>query len=432
MTTTDLAVVRLGIIGLGSVFEPYAALMRELIYEERLEVVATCDTEPGREQRVRRFLRRDVPFTTDYRDVLDRDDVDAVIVLTSMAGHGEIATAALAAGKHVLVEKPMAVSLDDAAALVAQAESGSQLLVCAPHVVLSPTYQALWKRVVDDGEIGPVLSARARYGWAGPDWGKWYYRTGGGPLFDLGVYNITSLTGLMGPVQRVTAMAGIAIPERLVEGERIQVEDYDNYQILLDFGDARFAVVTTGFTMQDYRSPAIELYGERGVAQMLGDDWAPQGYEIARVRQAGLDPVCRGGVELAVDGRAPPPGRLPGRRRRSADPTEPRLPLPRGDGEGQAGGGDRLGPVDREHRRARSLPARRDLRPAGRQGGPRRQDPSRRRAPVGRRPGRTAVGDPDPRRDLVGDEPFRKVIAVGDGHLGVQPLGHVDGADQRM
>ncbi len=284
---TNLSIVRLGIIGLGSVFEPYAALIRELIFEERLEVVATCDTEPERAGRVRRFLRQDAPFTTDYNELLDRDDVDAVLILTSMADHGGIAAAALAAGKHVLVEKPMAVTLEDAAALVAQAESGPELLVCAPHVVLSPTYQALWKRVVDDGEIGPVLSARARYGWAGPDWGKWYYRTGGGPLFDLGVYNITSLTGLMGPVQRVTALAGTAIPERVVEGEMIKVENYDNYQILLDFGDARFAVVTTGFTMQDYRSPAIELYGKSGVAQMLGDDWAPQGYEIARSDKPG-------------------------------------------------------------------------------------------------------------------------------------------------
>ena len=52
--------------------------------------------------------------------------------------------------------------------------------------------------------------------------------------------------------------------------------------MLIDFGDARFAVVTTGFTMQRYRSPCIELYGTHGVLQMLGDDWAPEGYELWR------------------------------------------------------------------------------------------------------------------------------------------------------
>ena len=56
----------------------------------------------------------------------------------------------------------------------------------------------------------------------------------------------------------------------------------DNAHVLIDFGDARFAVVTTGFTMQQYRSPCIELYGTHGVLQMLGDDWAPEGYELWR------------------------------------------------------------------------------------------------------------------------------------------------------
>ena len=52
--------------------------------------------------------------------------------------------------------------------------------------------------------------------------------------------------------------------------------------MLIDFGEARFASVTTGFTMQRYRSPAIELYGADGVLQLLGDDWAPEGYELWR------------------------------------------------------------------------------------------------------------------------------------------------------
>jgi predicted dehydrogenase len=249
------------------------------MFEGRAEVVATCDTVSGRHDRVERFLGHPAPFTTDYRDLVARDDVDVVAILTAMPVHGEIAAAALAAGKHVLVEKPMSVDLDEAATLVDRSQAGSELLVCAPFVVLSPTFRAIWKRVVAAGEIGEVISARARYGWSGPTWGQWYYRTGGGPLFDLGVYNITSLTGLMGSAQRVTAMAGTAIPTRTVDGEVINVENYDNYQIVLDFGDGRVASVTTGFTMPSYRSPAIELYGTNGVIQMLGDDWAPEGYE---------------------------------------------------------------------------------------------------------------------------------------------------------
>jgi predicted dehydrogenase len=132
---------------------------------------------------------------------------------------------------------------------------------------------------VHSGKIGKVVLARARYGWAGPWWGQWYYRPGGGALFDLGIYNLISLCGFMGPVRRVCAMVGTAIPRRMAEGVEIAVESDDNAQVLLDFGDSRFACITTGFTMQKYRSPAIELYGTNGVLQMLGDDWAPQGFE---------------------------------------------------------------------------------------------------------------------------------------------------------
>jgi predicted dehydrogenase len=196
-----------------------------------------------------------------------------------MREHGPIARAALEAGKHVLVEKPMAVTLAEAAQLVELAKSSPRYLLPAPHVILSPTFQAIWRRV-HRGDIGKVLSARALYGWSGPNWGAWFYRPGGGSLFDLGVYNVTSLTALLGPVRRVTAMTGVAIPERVVEGEPMRVEAEDNAHVLLDFGDSVFAVVTTGFTIQQYRCPAIELYGSTGTLQMMGDDWDPNGYEL--------------------------------------------------------------------------------------------------------------------------------------------------------
>jgi predicted dehydrogenase len=175
----------------------------------------------------------------------------------------------------------MATTLEEAAQLVEIARRSPGLLLCAPHVLLSPTHQAMARRL-RQGDIGKVLTARARYGHGGPSWGPWFYRRGGGVLFDLAVYNLTSLTGWLGPAKRVTAMTGIAIPERVVDGQKIQVEAEDNAHLLLDFGNSVFAVVTTGFTMQAYRSPAIELYGSEGTLQMLGDDWAPGGYEMWR------------------------------------------------------------------------------------------------------------------------------------------------------
>ena len=277
--------LRVGVIGLGSVFEPYAESLRRLRLEGRIRVVSTCDINPDRAHAGTQLLSEPVPFCTDYSEVISDPKVDAVVILTSMPFHGRITSDALQAGKHVLVEKPMSVELAGAQAILEEAERGDSVLMCAPAVVLSPTFQAIWKRVIHRGEIGRVHLARGRYGWSGPDWGQWFYRPGGGPVFDLAVYNITALTGWLGPVRRVTALAGTAKPRRVVDGEEIDVEVYDNYQILLDFGSATFAAVTTGFTMERYRSPALELYGGEGTIQMLGDDWAPEGYEMWTNRQ---------------------------------------------------------------------------------------------------------------------------------------------------
>ena len=301
--------LRVGVIGLGSVFEPYAESLARLRLEGRIRVVKTCDVNPDRADAGERLLSEPVPFCTDYQEVISDPRVDVVVILTSMPFHGEITLKALQAGKHVLVEKPMSVELAGAEAIMEVAERGESVLICAPSVVLSPTFQAIWKRVVHNGEIGRVHLARGRYGWSGPDWGQWFYRPGGGPVFDLAVYNITALTGWLGPVRRVTALAGIANPRRVVDGEEIEVQVYDNYQILLDFGSATFATVTTGFTMQRYRSPALELYGSEGTVQMLGDDWAPEGYEMWTDEQGAwaiydeIDPRWdwTGGLEHLVD-----------------------------------------------------------------------------------------------------------------------------------
>ena len=272
--------VRIGIVGCGNVMNgAYMPAIEKLrLYEGAAEVTMACHTSRTKCQGILDKWKIQ-GFTTDYRELCCTDQVDLVLVLTSMREHGPIVKEALKAGKHALVEKPMAATLEEASELVEMARKGPGYLVCAPFVTLSPTYRTIWNRV-HRSDIGKVSLARARYGWSGPDWAEWFYRAGSGCIFDLGVYSIASLTGLLGPVRRVMAMTGTAQPERMVNGERIRVEVEDNAQILLDFGDSAFAVVSTGFTIQKYRSPALELYGARGTIQMLGDDWAPEGYEI--------------------------------------------------------------------------------------------------------------------------------------------------------
>jgi len=278
--------VRLGVLGLGSVFlTPYRTLIDRLAAQGRVELRAAFDPDPAKRRAIAELTGADADLAGDA-DLIARDDIDAVLVLPSMPDHGRLAVAALEAGKHVLLEKPMATSLDDARRVLAASGSAPGRLVCAPHIVLSPTFRDMHDRI-RAGAIGRPLSARGRYGWAGPWWASWYYQPGGGSLFDLGIYNLTSLCGIFGPVKRVTALVGTAIPERTIEGRAVRVESDDNSHVLLDFGESRFASVMTGFTIQQYRSPALEVYGAEGVLQMMGDDWAPQGLELWR-RESGV------------------------------------------------------------------------------------------------------------------------------------------------
>jgi predicted dehydrogenase len=271
--------VSLAIIGCGNVMTgAYTTLLKRLVADRTVGRVAVFDVDRGAAERAARIYGDEGP-AEDHRQLLESEHIDIVVVLTSMAEHGPLALEALEAGKHVFVEKPMAVTREGATELLAASRTSAGHLVCAPAVILSPTFGAIAAALRADA-IGTPALARARYGWSGPDWSEWYYRESGGPLFDLGVYNVTSLTGLLGPVRGVQAMAGIVTPHRLVGGDVIDVSTFDNYQILLDFGDDVFGIVTTGFSMQKYRSPALEIYGSTGTVQMLGDDWAPDGYEL--------------------------------------------------------------------------------------------------------------------------------------------------------
>ncbi len=77
-----------------------------------------------------------------------------------------------------------------------------------------------------------------------------------------------SLCALLGPAKRVSGMVGTAASERVVEGELMPVEVDDNAHITIDFGNACFGVVTTGFTIQKYKTPAIEIYGLDGTLRL--------------------------------------------------------------------------------------------------------------------------------------------------------------------
>src|SRR5260370_36693629 len=92
--------------------------------------------------------------------------------------------------------------------------------MCAPFVQLSPTFRALWGRI-KDGEIGKVHTSRGLYGNAGSTWTRWYHDGSVSPLAEVGIYNLKSLTAVLGPVVEVQSAESLALSEREIWGESV-------------------------------------------------------------------------------------------------------------------------------------------------------------------------------------------------------------------
>jgi predicted dehydrogenase len=288
-----VASIRVAVAGCGSVSHPYLTDLRQ---SPLAEIVSVCDVI--RERAAHRAAEFDVPNVFgDVDEMLAGPPFDLLINLTSMPSHGPVNLQGLQAGRHVLSEKPLASTLEEGRTLLDIADTRGVRLFGAPIVVTSPAYRCL-AELIASGEIGAVHAAHGCYGHGGPDWGPWFYRRGGGSLFDLGVYNITLFTGLLGPVRSVVAMTGTVVPERTVEGERVRVESDDNTMVLLDHGGAVFSCVQTGFVygsrghLYSDAEPSIEFTGTRGYARLLGYDWAPRGVAVLSQSTSGWEVRC--------------------------------------------------------------------------------------------------------------------------------------------
>ncbi len=206
-------------------------------------------------------------------------DVDVVVIITPPEEHYSLARKALEAGKHVLVEKPLARNRAEAETLAAIADVKRLHLVAAPFVQQAPTFRLLWTKV-KEGVLGHVHSARGLYGNAGSTWASWYHESDLSPLAELGIYNLKSLTALLGPVKEVVSLESTAVRQRVIGDLKIEKPDSDVSHVLLRHVDGAISSIVSSHAVQRYRRPGLELYGTEGTANLLGDDWDPRGIEI--------------------------------------------------------------------------------------------------------------------------------------------------------
>ena len=284
--------IRTGVIGCGSVSGQYLPVLKKCPY---VEVVSLCDIRPERAlQRAEKF---DVPHHYPHIDkMLAGEPFEFLLDLTDMQEHEHLNRRALEAGKHVWSEKPIANSLRAGQELLRLAKGKNVRLWGAPITVQSPQF-AFMARTLASGALGRIAAAHADYGHEGPNWSSFFYEKGGGSMPDLAVYNLTTLTGLLGPAKSVTAMLSIVTPERdITEKGKIKVTEEDNAMLLLDHGHGVISHVQSGF---NYFNPhghdgsgekkhTVTVVGSHGFMGLVGYDWAPQGVDLATTKNREL------------------------------------------------------------------------------------------------------------------------------------------------
>ncbi|MDO8683291.1 MAG: Gfo/Idh/MocA family oxidoreductase [Armatimonadota bacterium] len=259
--------VKIGIIGCGNISGSY---LRTAQVMKVLDTAACADIEMDRAQaKAEEF---EVPKACTVDELLADPEIQLVVNLTTPQSHADISLRAIAAGKHVFSEKPLAVTREEGRSILDAAKAKGMLVGCAPGTFLGGGLQTC-RKLIDDGAIGEVVGCSAfmmchgHESWH-PD-PAYYYKAGAGPMFDMGPYYLTALTTLLGPIKRITGCSAILIPERTItsqpkNGEKITVETPDHVTGSFEFASGAIGVIITTFAVWGSTLPRIEIYGTEG------------------------------------------------------------------------------------------------------------------------------------------------------------------------
>ena len=257
--------MRIALVGAGNIADRYAAAIAAA---PELELAGATDLDPARpEALVADYGGRSY---ADLESVLADDAVDTVVNLTVPQAHFEVAAAALAAGKHVHNEKPLALRYEDARRLVELAEEHGVRLSSAPTTLLGEAQQTLWKHV-REGLVGKVRAVYAEANWDRIE--RWHpdprslYAVG--PLVDVGVYPLTILTAMFGPVRRVRAFATTLEPDRaLLDGTPFEPGAPDFVVAVSEHESGVVSRLTASFYVGPCKQRGIEVHGDEGSIHM--------------------------------------------------------------------------------------------------------------------------------------------------------------------
>lgn len=257
--------LRIGVLGAGSISDYHIRGLQAA----GAEVVALFSrTEAQARAQADRYGIATV--FTDYRALLARDDVDAVVIATPDFTHEEIAVAAAAAGKPMLLQKPMARTSAECRRIIAAAQAaGISLYVGFMHRYFGEIEAT--QRLLGEGMLGRLTMVRQRNATVGANWADWFYRkdlVGGGAIMQIGIHGIDLLQHLFGPIAAVKATTAITVAQRVLADGRVVVPDNED----LALATYRFASGLLATHEVSYTEVAgtdrfrMEVYGDRGTA----------------------------------------------------------------------------------------------------------------------------------------------------------------------
>lgn len=278
--------IKVGLIGCGSVSTQYLPHLSKSPY---VTLVSACDIIEDRAKLA--ASQYNIPnYYPSIEKMLAGPTFDLLVNLTNMQEHGKLNRIGLLHGKNIWSEKPMANTYAEGKQLLDLATQKKLRIWGAPAVILSPQF-AFMSKAIQDKKLGTVSAAHAHYGHLGPTWSAFFYEKLGGSMPDLAVYNMATLTGLLGPVKSVVAMLNIITPERKVDNRPnpIKVEEEDNSMVLMEHVSGALSHVQSGFNYFDpyghegsgQDKPTISIWGTQGNMQLIGYDWAPTGVDMA-------------------------------------------------------------------------------------------------------------------------------------------------------
>jgi len=264
--------IGVGVIGCGNISGIYLKNLRE---SPVASLLACADLDPARAKaKAEEF---GVPRALGVAELLADPEIKIVVNLTIPRAHFEVAKRTLEAGKSVYNEKPLTIERAEGKELLELAKAKGLLVGGAPDTFMGAGGQTC-RKILDSGAIGTPVSALAfmichgHEGWH-PD-PEFYYKKGGGPMFDMGPYYVTALVNLLGPVKRATGSARISFPERLItseprRGTRINVEVPTHVAGVLDFANGAVATIITSFDVWATSPlPNIEIHGSEGTMRV--------------------------------------------------------------------------------------------------------------------------------------------------------------------